>query len=71
MSYLDKDGLAHFWAAIKAYLTSVLANYVKTTDIENFFEIDSDGNLMPSENPTVSNQWELDSDGNIVPKEVS
>ena len=33
-----------------------------------FFEIDTDGGLMPSDNPTLSDAWELDADGNIQPK---
>lgn len=34
---------------------------------EDFFEIDLDGCLTPSENPTYSRHWELDSNGNIIP----
>lgn len=34
---------------------------------EDFFEIDLEGCLTPSENPTYSRHWELDADGNIIP----
>ena len=71
MSYLDKDGLARFWADIKAYIANLLTGYVKTTDIENFFMVDENGGIMPAENPTVSTLFELDSNNDIEPKEVA
>jgi hypothetical protein len=70
MSYLNKDGLIYLWSKIKAYITTVLADYVKKTDIEDYFDIDVDGGLEPTLNPTVSTKWVLDSNGDIEPKEV-
>jgi hypothetical protein len=40
-------------------------------DAEGFFDIDVDGGLEPSLNPTVSSQYELDSNGDIMPKAVT
>jgi hypothetical protein len=70
MSYLSKDGLAYLWLKIKAYIATCLADYVKTSDIEDFFDIDVDGGLEPTVNPTVSTKWVLDSNGDVEPKEV-
>jgi len=53
-------------------------NYLgdKTSQLENtvnnaFFEIDSSGNIMPSDNPLYSDSFELDSNGDIMPKLAS
>ncbi|MBQ8699520.1 MAG: hypothetical protein IJ521_11080 [Schwartzia sp.] len=34
-----------------------------------FFEIDTHGGIMPSENPIRSDNFELDANGAIMPKE--
>ena len=38
---------------------------------DDFFEIDMQGSLMPSVNPTFAYSWQLDSDGNIMPRAAS
>jgi hypothetical protein len=38
---------------------------------DDFFEIDMQGSLMPSVNPTFAYSWQLDSDGNIMPRGAS
>lgn len=44
-------------------------NWVRITfEMENFFNIDVDGGLMPSLNPNYAINWELDTDGNIMSK---
>lgn len=66
--YLDEIGLAHFWAKIKAYLT---ANYLPLSSYQDYFDIDNNGNIEPTENPTTSLLYELDGNGDIVPKEAA
>jgi hypothetical protein len=39
--------------------------------VDNFFEIDVNGGLMPAETPTYSATWELDGDGGIMPIDIS
>lgn len=41
---------------------------IETGNYNNFFDIDVDGSLMPSLNPTYSKDWEIDNNGNIMPK---
>lgn len=36
--------------------------------VYNFFELDSNGGLMPSESPIYSDSFELDANGAIMPK---
>lgn len=40
-----------------------------TNIIDDFFDIDDEGNLIPNDNPTFSILWDLDENGNIVAKE--
>lgn len=37
--------------------------------VPTFFEIDTSGGIMPSENPAYSDNFELDASGAIMPKE--
>lgn len=44
-------------------------NWVKIASINNnFWDIDTDGSLMPALNPTYSDDFELDSNGDIMPR---
>lgn len=45
--------------------------YVNQKQQTGFFEIDTDGNLMPLDDPVYSDDFELDEDGNIMPKEAA
>lgn len=58
-------------AAIKLgdKITDGTAEWVVTTlkTDSSFFEIDEDGNLMPTENPVYSSGFEIDNDGGIMP----
>jgi len=60
--YLDEVGLKYFWSKIKSKVAL-------KTDLENYFEIDENGGLMPAVSPTQSTLWELDSNGDL--QEVS
>lgn len=66
--YLDEIGLAHFWAKIKAYLTT---NYFPLSSYQDFFKLDENGGIEPTENPTISQLFEMDSNSDIMPKEVA
>lgn len=44
-----------------------LVNKIEAYGFDDFFDIDVDGGLEPSVNPTFSLKWELDSNGNIMP----
>jgi hypothetical protein len=47
--------------------TENLVNKIEAYGFDDFFEIDVDGGLEPSLNPTFSVKWQLDSNGNIMP----
>lgn len=42
--------------------------WVDMPSVEGFFEIDTNGALMPVISPTTSDVWELDGNGDIQPK---
>jgi hypothetical protein len=49
---------------------ATVANYLQQIEalgVDDFFDIDVDGGLEPSLNPTFSVKWQLDSNGNIMP----
>ena len=47
--------------------TENLVNKIEAYGFDDFFDIDIDGGLEPSINPTFSIKWQLDSNGNIMP----
>jgi hypothetical protein len=47
--------------------TENLVNKIEAYGFDDFFDIDVDGGLEPSVNPTFSIKWQLDSNGNIMP----
>jgi hypothetical protein len=47
--------------------TENLVNKIEAYGFDDFFDIDIDGGLEPSVNPTFSIKWQLDSNGNIMP----
>jgi hypothetical protein len=47
--------------------TENLVNKIEAYGFDDFFDIDVDGGLEPSVNPTFSVKWQLDSNGNIMP----
>jgi hypothetical protein len=47
--------------------TENLVNKIEAYGFDDFFDIDIDGGLEPSVNPTFSNKWQLDGNGNIMP----
>jgi hypothetical protein len=47
--------------------TENLVNKIEAYGFDDFFDIDVDGGLEPSLNPTFSVKWQLDSNGNIMP----
>lgn len=65
--------LADPYGGQDAVTLAYLLNYaLKTTTVsvlDDFFEIDVNGDITPTENPTYSNQWELDDNGDIMYRE--
>lgn len=56
---------------IKGENPDTSSNWVCLTNkVDDFFELDEDGNIIPTQTPTWSHFWELDGNGNIEPKEV-
>jgi hypothetical protein len=47
--------------------TENLVNKIEAYGFDDFFDIDVDGGLEPSVNPTFSTKWQLDGSGNIMP----
>ena len=47
--------------------TENLVNKIEAYGLDDFFDIDVDGGLEPSVNPTFSIKWQLDGNGNIMP----
>lgn len=47
--------------------TENLVNKIEAYGLDDFFDIDVDGGLEPSVNPTFSIKWKLDGNGNIMP----
>jgi hypothetical protein len=64
MAEIDKDV-----ATTNANVNKVqnLVNKIEAYGFDDFFDIDVDGGLEPSVNPTFSIKWQLDSNGNIMP----
>lgn len=54
---------------MKVYMAMGPVNIAASNTNEGFFEIDTNGGLMPSENPVRSDNFELDTNGAIMPKE--
>ena len=48
--------------------TGKLNSWVDLPSIDDFFEFDESGGLMPTTTPTTSSTWELDGDGGLQPK---
>lgn len=54
---------------IKGENPDTSSNWVCLTNkVDDFFELDDDGNIIPNQTPTWSHFWELDGNGNIIPK---
>lgn len=51
------------------YLMSYAPKIIGDAILDDFFEIDVNGGLMPTENPTYARKWVLDANGDIMPKE--
>lgn len=54
---------------MKVYMAMGPVNIAAGNTNTGFFEIDTNGGLMPSENPVHSDNFELDTNGAIMPKE--
>ncbi len=48
-------------------IVNVPSNFITQT---GFFEIDTDGGLMPSETPVYSDNFELDTNGDFMPQDI-
>ena len=60
---------AKVWAEQGEHTANEIKKMMIDLQLDDFFEVDTDGGLMPSEYPTYSAQFQLDKKNNIQPKE--
>jgi hypothetical protein len=55
---------------ILALTAKMISDIESLVSADNIFEIDIDGDVMPTESGTINENFELDEDGDIMPKGV-
>lgn len=60
---------AKVWAEQGKHTANEIKKMMIDLQLDDFFEVDTNGGLMPSEYPTYSAQFQLDKKNNIQPKE--
>lgn len=69
IKYLGETGTTKLVSLLKALIPSAVEEYLQKSGAgnETYFEIDTDGGLMPTDSTILSANFETDDDGDIMP----